>query len=143
MNCTEARDAMLVAELAELRLEVGSNPLSDHLVRCAACRARAASIANQTAHVGAFVSERRQSSRRGRHTRRFVFIASLPVAAALIVAVTISVRRAEPVAPRRDVPSLPVARSVSVDVARGQQTTVLRTADSTVTVIWLAPGEGQ
>jgi hypothetical protein len=143
MNCTEARDAMLVAELAELRARDASTPLSTHLADCSACRARAASIANQTAYMGALVAERRGTAHRIRPIRRFVFIASLPVAAALIVAVVLNLRPRATVAPETASASRPVVRNVSVDVAPGQQTTVLKTADSTVTVIWLTPGVGQ
>ena len=142
MNCTQARDAMLVAELAELRSAGPATPLSAHLAECAECRARATSVANQTAYIGALVAHRREAPTRTRPVRRFVLIASLPVAAAVIIAVTLNMRQRAAVVPEAT-SSRPVVRNVSVDVAPGQQTTVLKTADSTVTVIWLTPGVGQ
>lgn len=140
MNCTDARDAMLVAELAELQMKAAT-PLTSHLVECAECRARAASVSSQTAQMDVLLAQR-GGARRTRPVRRFVLVASLPIAAAVILAATIHARREEAVIPR-PAHSLPAARNVSVDVAPGQQTTVLKTADSTVTVIWLTPGVGQ
>jgi hypothetical protein len=142
MNCNQARDAMLVAELAELRSRETSTPLSAHLAECAVCRRRAASIANQTAGVAALV-RRRVDTNRVRPVRRFVFIASLPIAAGLIIAVALTARQRPAVVREAASSSRPVVRNVSVDVTPGQQTTVLKTADSTVTIVWLTPGVGQ
>lgn len=143
MNCTEARDALLVVELGELRRADMSSPLAAHLAACAGCRARATSIVNQTANVGSLIAGRSSGARRARSGRRFAIIASLPIAAALFVVATTKMREVPTAAPRAVDPSRPVVRNVSVDVVRGQQTTVLKTADSTVTVIWLTPGVGQ
>lgn len=139
MNCAGAREAMLVAELDELEASGIPTPLTTHIADCTRCRTLADAILKQTAHVGLLVDQR---PRRTMTARPLVILATLPIAAAVVVAVTLAVRRPEPVA---DIEhrSLPVANEVSVDVARGQQATVLKTPNPAVTVIWLTPGEGQ
>jgi hypothetical protein len=141
MNCTQAREALLVADLAELRGEAGT-PLSAHVGACPDCRRAASMIADGTAHLGSTIVYRR--GRRARVSRRAAVLWLVPVAAALVVAVSLNVR-----ASRRDAPPrvsrdpLPVVRTVSLEVGRGQQVTVLKTADPKVTVIWLSSGEGK
>ena len=58
MNCTEAREALLVADLTELRGETGT-PLVRHVGTCPDCRRAASLIANGTAHLGSAVAYRR------------------------------------------------------------------------------------
>jgi hypothetical protein len=142
MNCTEARDAMLVADLAELRRDDGSDaPLGAHLAVCDPCRSLAQSMVEQTALIGALLAVRQQNIGRPRTARRVALLASLPIAAAVVVTVTMSVRRSDGVVPRVSSHPLPPARTVSIDVARGQRAAVLKTADPSVTVIWLSSGE--
>jgi hypothetical protein len=139
MTCTEARDAIEVADLSELRAD-DSSPLAEHLRNCAECRGLADVILRGTATLT------RDSVRRARTYRsriRRVTAWSSVAAAATIVAVIVVDRR-EPTrpGPARSA-SLPVARQVSLEVSRGQQATVLKTSDPKVTVIWLSSGEGK
>ena len=138
MTCSQAREALVVAEVRELReLSDASGDLAAHLGECAECRARADAVASQTATL---VSVVRRRSRR-RRSRRLVLAASAPIAAALVLAVTLYARR-DHGAPDVRLSSLPVVRRVSVTVAQGQAATVVRTADTTVTVVWFT-GAGQ
>ena len=143
MKCTEARDAMLVADVAELGAPGLMTPLAEHLAECDRCREMAASIVSQTLGLASLTDARRRAGRGSARARRIAMVASLPVAAAAMVAIALSAHRAGRAAAHRVAGAPPVAREVSVDVARGQQAAVLKTADSTVTVIWLTPGEGQ
>jgi len=140
MNCTEARDALLVADRAELRAE-SDTPLTTHVQTCAECRRLAAVILRGT--EGLERSTIGRGKRRRQSVRRFALLAVLPIAAAVVVAVVINARSPGGASSPRTVSSLPVVRQVSLEVARGQHATVLRTADPKVTVIWLSSGEGK
>ena len=131
MNCSQAREAMLVAEPAELHA-LGESALAAHLRECDACRSRARALT---------VDLDRLSSRiQARSRRRTFLLAALPVAAVLVATVTLVPKRAEqsPVAahPRSERP----ANVVSVDVAVGQQATVIKTADPKTTLVWISSG---
>ena len=142
MNCTEAREAMLVADPAELRGET-ETALAVHVTSCADCRRAAATIVGVTTQLGLAIARREPRTRR-RASRRVIGLVFVPVAAAAVFAVMSAggfSRRAEP--PRVSLSPLPVARTVSLEVGRGQQATVLKTADPKVTVIWLSSGEGK
>lgn len=139
MNCVEAREAMLVAELDELRGR-GDAPVAAHVAACVACRAAASKVIAQSGRLARLVDAR---SRRRRSTRRVAIVSSLPIAAAIVAGVVLRGRHERPIEHDVAITSLPAAQNVSVDVVPGQQTTVLKTADSTVTVIWLSPGVGQ
>jgi hypothetical protein len=130
---------MLVAELDELRGR-GDSPFAGHLAECAACRTVASTIASRSSQLARLVDAR---SRRRRSTRRVAIVSSLPIAAAIVAGVVLRGRHERRIEHDVAITSLPAAQNVSVDVVPGQQTTVLRTADSTVTVIWLSPGVGQ
>jgi hypothetical protein len=131
MNCTEAREAMLVAEPAELRAESGSD-LAAHFDGCDACRSLARSLTRDL--------DRLSSRIRTRSRRRTMALAVLPIAAVLVAAVSVVTKRAE----RPMVASLPhgdrPASVVSVDVGVGQQATVIKTADPKTTLIWISSG---
>jgi hypothetical protein len=131
MNCTQAREAMLVAEPAELHAE-GESTLAAHLRECDACRSLARELAGDL--------DRLSSRIRARSRRRALVLAALPVAAVLVATVTIMTKRAEqsPIAAhaRGERP----ANVVSVDVAVGQQATVIRTADPKTTLVWISSG---
>lgn len=131
MNCNEARETMLVAELAELR--AGTSDLGRHLGECRACGRMALAILDDTAALGAVLP-----LRRSRRRLRRVALVGIPIAAAAALVLTINTRRDDDVSPPR--PSLPVVRQVSLTVGQGQRATVLKTTDPTVTVIWLSPG---
>lgn len=139
MNCAEARDTLLVADHEELRGE-NRSPFAEHLAQCAECRSAASAIVRQSAQLAHSLDARR---RRRRYARRIVLLSSLPIAAGIVAVVVLRGGEQRPPEPEIGTMSLPAAQNVSVDVTPGQQTTVLRTADSTVTVIWLSPGVGQ
>ncbi len=136
MNCAQARDEMLVAELAELR---GDGVLGVHLETCVPCRRLADAVLEDSQRLAAVVAPRRQ---RGVSRGRIAILAALPIAAGIVAAFAVSAKRPEVVPPKRT-SSLPVAEHVSLTVAPGQAATLLKTADPTVTVIWLSPGGGQ
>jgi hypothetical protein len=130
MNCTDAREAMLVAEAAELRAE-GESEFVAHLADCDTCRSLAGALAGNLDQL--------TSRLRTRSRRRTFMLAALPIAAVLVAAVTVVTNRAEqPTAalPRADRP----ASVVSVDVGVGQQATVIRTADPKTTLVWISSG---
>lgn len=132
MNCAEVRETTLVADVGELTHPSGE--LATHLETCAECRARVAAILDHTGRLAVRAQMRRR--------RGVLTMAAVPIAAAVVAAIAIGLRR-ETVPPVARTAALPVARRVSVTVARGQTATVLKTADPTVTVIWLTPGVGQ
>lgn len=140
MNCSEAREAMLELDLSELRGD-GDSPLTAHVRTCKACQDRAMSIVFQTARVGGLIATRRRSNRWS--MRRIALVASLPIAAVVVIGFHLRDGQLPPEPEAAPASAPPVAQNVSVDVVPGQQTTVLKTADSTVTVIWLTPGVGQ
>jgi anti-sigma factor RsiW len=132
MSCAEVRETTLVADVGELTHPSGE--LAAHLETCADCRTRVAMILDHTGRLAVRTRTRR---------RRSVFMmAAVPIAAGVVAAIALGFRR-ETVTPVSRTALLPVARRVSVTVARGQTATVLKTADPTVTVIWLTPGVGQ
>jgi hypothetical protein len=135
MNCTQAREAMLVAEPAELRApSQGESELAAHLRDCEACRSLANALTND---LGALSSRVRARSR-----RRALMLAALPVAAVLVAAVMLTRNRSE--ASRPAVASRPSndrpASVVSVDVQVGQRATVIKTADPKITLVWISSG---
>lgn len=132
MNCAEVRETTLVADVGELTHPSGE--LAMHLETCAECRARVAAILDHTGRLAVRTQKRRR--------RGVLTMAVVPIAAAAVAAIAIGLRR-ETVPTVARTATGPVARRVSVTVARGQTATVLKTADPTVTVIWLTPGVGQ
>jgi hypothetical protein len=132
MNCTEAREAMLVAEPAEFRAEGGSE-LAAHVGECEACRSLTRAL------TGDF--NRLASRIRGRSRRRTFMLAAVPIAAMLVAAVTVVRKRADQpdtvvAQPRTDRP----ASVVSIEVGVGQQATVIKTADPKTTLVWISSG---
>jgi hypothetical protein len=141
MNCTEAREAMLVAEPSELRAATGNaadapdgpgDSLAEHLAVCDPCRRLAGLLA---ADLNGLSFRFRARSRR----RRTMMLAAFPIAAVVVATVTVVARRSAqttPVAERRD----RSASVVSVDVGVGQQAAVIKTADPKTTLIWISSG---
>jgi hypothetical protein len=131
MNCTEAREAMLVAEPAEFRAE-GESEFTKHLGECGACGSLARSLLGDIDLLS--------SRLRSRSMRRTLMLGALPIAAVLVVAVTVVTNRAEQptvaALPHSDRP----ANVVSVDVGVGQRTTVIKTADPKTTLVWISSG---
>ena len=70
MNCTQAREAMLVAEPAELRGET-ETALAAHVAGCADCRRAAAMIVGGTTQLGLAIARRAPRTRR-RVSRRAI-----------------------------------------------------------------------
>jgi hypothetical protein len=131
MNCTQARDAMLVAEPEELH-GAADSLLARHVASCDECRATAQHLSRDLDRLSVAV---RSATRVRANRRRLVAIAvGIPMAASLVVGISL--------ASHRDKPALAtvVAKRISVDVARGQQAAVFNTNDPNVTVVWLSPG---
>ena len=135
MNCTQAREAMLVAEPAELRAGYrGESELAKHLHDCEACRSLARALTGDLNQLAVRI--------RTRSRRRTLMLAALPIAAVLVAAVVLIRHRSEPrpVAvgslPSNDRP----ASVVSVDVQVGQRATVIKTADPKITLVWISSG---
>jgi hypothetical protein len=139
MNCAEAYDKMLIAEPSDLHGH--SDPaLAEHLASCAACRTRATRLGVGLRELSAAVLARDLMMRR-RHRRRLALLGALPIAAALVLAVTLVVHRRATDTPVT--PAVPFTTAVSVDVSPGQRAAVFATSDPAVTVVWLSPGVGQ
>ena len=144
MNCTEARDAMLVAEAAELRGETETTLAAPHreMRRLPARCGGDSSAARLSSGSRSLVARREHGD--ACHAARLVWClcpSPPPRCSPSLSAGELSRDRAEP--PRVSLSPLPVARTVSLEVGRGQQATVLKTADPKVTVIWLSSGEGK
>jgi hypothetical protein len=139
MTCTEARDAIEVADLSELRAADGS-PLGEHLASCPDCRRLAAVVRRGTAQLSVGTLRRATMSRR--RARRVTGWSSVAAAATIVAAVVVN-RREPSSRPEPRLASLPVARQVTLEVSRGQQAAVLKTSDPKITVIWLSSGEGK
>jgi hypothetical protein len=137
MTCSEARDQLLVADLANLD-STGSGALAGHIAVCESCRAAAASIAEGTALLRSRVQRRRATSRRN----RLMIFAAVPVAAA-VVAVFGQMRASSQRKAIVHNADIRITHGVGVDVSRGQHATVIKTADPKVTIIWLTPGVGE
>ena len=140
MNCSEAREALLEAEPAELR-GGGSTALGRHLTACPDCSALARailadSLALDTAlhHLATAPRPRRAVPR-----RPLVRWAVAGLAAAAVIATLLLVRRQHEGLPGNAIatatPALP--RGIEVDLAATpRQAAVFATADSTITVVW-------
>jgi len=101
MTCADARNALLEADLAELR-GAGTTPLAAHLATCAACRrvAERIVVATDGLHrerigrprraVDAAAAAARGEADRIRHTRRRWLIAAPTLAAAGVAAVILA-----------------------------------------------------
>jgi hypothetical protein len=90
MNCKEAREAMLVAEAAELKGET-ETPLAAHVASCADCRRASSIIAGGTTQLGLAIA-RRASRPARRVSRRAIGLVFVPLAAAAAFAVVKSGR---------------------------------------------------
>ncbi|HEX6590013.1 MAG TPA: hypothetical protein VF039_13495 [Longimicrobiales bacterium] len=153
MNCSSARDALLDAELDELRGR-GDTPLAEHVRTCDACRADADRILAATAALGRALDTdvaarssraerarggardaRNAGRRQGARPLRFVvpLVAAAAAAAALLVAAPRIARQAQvaPYTPPPRVPSAPV-----VNATGDGGVAVMNTADPTITVVW-------
>ena len=139
MTCQAAREAMLDAELEELR-GTGSSELAEHLRECAACRARADTIVEGYASLDAGLRglQPAQPDARvtpiGRRRRRYAWL-PLPLAAAAVLALLLARPASEPLPDvhalaRRISPERPV-----VQAPAGKQAVVMMKNE--VTIVWL------
>ena len=131
MICIDAREAMLIAGPSELRGE-GDTELAAHLGSCDVCRRLAAGLAGDARRLSVSIAKR--------SSRRIALIGTLPAAAAALIVAAMVMRKGP--AERPTLGTKRPASVVSVDVAPGQHAAVLKTADSSVTVVWLI-GEGK
>jgi hypothetical protein len=141
MNCAQAGDAILVADISELHVDADT-VLAAHIRECMSCARTASVITRGTGALSGGVV------RRGRPRRmrvsRVMIVSTLPIAAAVGFFVITKAGPGVHNAPSgMETTTLPAAHQVSLDVARGQQATVFKTADPNVTVIWLSSGEGK
>jgi len=149
MNCAEARDAMLEAELADLSPGSGSE-LGRHLAECAGCRAAAARIAGAEAALAqrlaaarprldesAAIARAAAAGRRRARVRRVGASGTLAAAAALAALLLLPVHRGPGPEPPPVPPGAPAGFSVTA--SPGQGLVVLQPADSTIVVVWYLP----
>ena len=141
MNCTEAREAMLVAEPSELGTATGSaadapdglgNSLAEHLAACDPCRRLADLLAADLNGLSFGL--------RARSRRRTMMLAAFPIAAVLVATVTVAARRSSQTPPVIQNRAVRSASVVSVDVGVGQKAAVIKTADPKTTLIWISSG---
>lgn len=133
MNCNEAREAMLTAELDELDA-MSDSTLGRHLESCAVCHRLARTLSLDLDRLSATVTDR--AATRVRTIRRATALGAAIAAAAIIISVVPQLYRGDGPQPARD-PRAHVAGAVSVDIAPGQRTAVFATKDPKVTVVWI------
>lgn len=139
MNCSEAREALLEADPAELS-GAGSSELARHLAACADCAAMARAILEDMQAMDAALQQlaTTPAARRAAPRRRPMRWLAAGVAVAAAVTGVLLVRRQPPRVPvtvAHATPALP--RGVEVDLAASpRQAAVFETADSTITVVW-------
>jgi len=141
MNCTEARDAMLVAEFDDLSGR-GEPTLAEHMEACDECRATATRMIHELGALAAAVRARRHPSQRATVVGRIALVAALPIAAGLFVALRLATTASGPSSERLNAgasatPSPVASTGVTVDVSPGQQATVIKTRDPKITVVWI------
>lgn len=134
MMCTEARDAMMIAEARELS-GAGESELARHIASCAECKQVAFALDAGLQRFARLVARR--------SARRIAAVAALPIAAAILVIVAVAPQRETRRRPAVLLQSLPPASVVSVDVAPGQRAAVLKTADPSVTLVWVTEDAGK
>lgn len=141
MNCTECRDALLVADRTTLRGE-GEGALTEHLRSCPDCRARALWIDGSTELLAEMYLGRRAaqpSEHVARPTRgRIAALTLLPFAAA-IAGVWVLTR--DTAAPTKQGEIVMAPNGVSVQPMLGQKATVIPSSNPKVTIIWLSEGD--
>lgn len=128
MICTAARDAMMIAEPRELS-GAGDSELARHIASCAECKQVAFALDGGLQGFARLVARR--------SARRIAAVAALPIAAAILVIVAVAPQSRTRRRPAVLLQSLPPASVVSVDVAPGQRAAVLKTADPSVTLVWV------
>jgi len=122
MNCTDSRDALLVADLRD-----DSTPLAAHLRECDDCRALAGMLSADLETV------RHAVIRRSRSRTRMVLV---PIAAAIVGLMMTPAPVEHTPAPVNDA----ATAVVSVDAGPGQTAAVIGTTDPKVTIVLLSSG---
>ena len=136
MNCSEARRALLIADLSELRGE-GESPLAQHVRSCAECASAAQQILTVTAALAIRVDQATVQRRANVRTRAWPIWIALPLAAA--IASVLLVRDGNHVAPSPTAAALhtvkqPVTRTV-VNAPADRNVAVIE-ATNKITVVW-------
>jgi len=136
MNCSEARRAMLTADLPELRGE-GDSPLALHVSTCGKCADSALYILAMTGILARRVEQATVPRRANVRTRAWPMWIALPLAAA--IASVLLVRDGNHVAPSPAAAALhtvkqPVTRTV-VNAPADRNVAVIEAANK-ITVVW-------
>ena len=140
MTCTEAREALLTADLGEMGIE-GDGALASHLTECTDCARVAAQIASHTSALARLVATRPASgagTRDDQRLRRTAWRTALPIAAA--IAGILLVRHQYAHSPLQSGSIVTTGTGVSVECKTGQTATVIPTTDPKITIIWLSEG---
>lgn len=136
MNCEQAREEMLIAELEELRGEVNSG-LALHVSNCADCRARAATMLHGHAAMGTGLATLAPQAKavQLRRTQTAWRWAPLPLAAAAVLALLFVQRRPERVPNMDAVAQMMFREKPLVAPPAGKQAMVME--KDNMTIVWL------
>ena len=150
MNCSDAREALLEADLDQL-MGRGEEPLAEHLKGCPRCRAVGQMILEGERGLGEAMMDlvpvpdlddlmdraerERDGGQKGiRHQLRWSLSRLAPLAAAAALVALFFGR--EPVLPGDPVVHLPPAPGLGLEVPEGQDVAVLATSNPDITVLW-------
>jgi len=149
MDCTDARRAMLEADLGELDTAADSE-LGCHLATCERCRAAARAILEAESRLGSWLEARTPrldagpalakaaSAARRRDTMRRS--GALALAAAAVLAGILLVPRRPEIPPSSGAPTAPAEPGhFSVTAPPGRDLVVLHTANPKIVVVWYLP----
>ncbi len=149
MTCRRVRDALLEADLSELRLE-GESPLVLHLRGCPRCRAAAeriltaeeelaGALARSVPHPDADAvlagARTRRGARRWTGALRARWPALLPLAAAAVLVLLLLAREGPP--PPAVAVLEETAPGIQLEVSSGRPVAVIETEDADITVVWI------
>ena len=148
MNCENARDLLLEADLTELRGE-GGGALVQHLHHCSTCQSQARRILDQTAALAAGLERvtpptpahgltRLRRPVPGARTRRWAIAVPLALAAGLAVLLLGRRQADHPPASGVAIPDhmAPAPASLDVRMPPGQTFTVFQTDNPGIVVVW-------
>ena len=139
MSCTEIRDALLDAELDELR-GIGETPVARHVATCAECRAYAQTILRSYLQMDAALTEmstqRRDATVLPLKKRRRARWLPLPLAAAAVIALVMVRAQPDDEPPNVDrLAQLMFKEQPVVSPRAGQQALVMEKNE--LTIVWL------
>jgi predicted anti-sigma-YlaC factor YlaD len=155
LTCAQARDALLEADLAELRGGSSATPLAEHLATCADCRRMAERIVAATdalgrermrqprRAVGVAAAAARGEADRIRRTRRR-WLAAVPALAAAGIAAIFLARGTPSLSPAPSAPSAASAASaaaaapadIPLVASMAHTVAVFKTANPNIVVVW-------